>query len=231
MSKPWLTNWIVSLHVKAMRQRLIDNGHVEDVDAFEDAVRGDADAKRWEGAELGTAVHAAIEDVIRDGALPPEHDVSYPYVKQWLAWREEFQPRLSQIEVTLWSRRFGYAGTIDALAHFGDHAVLLDWKSGKRVYADYSLQLAAYARCDEMILPLVDDPDPLTPEHWAAEPLPEITGAYVVHLQPDDYSMVPVDISDTVFGYFTALLDLMPWDKRDSKRVVGRRIRPDEVAS
>jgi hypothetical protein len=50
--------------------------------------------------------------------------------------------RFCEVPLVSGTHRFG--GTPDAVGEFDAKLVLLDWKTGNSVYADYLLQLAAY---------------------------------------------------------------------------------------
>jgi hypothetical protein len=97
----------------------------------------------------------------------------------------------------VYSRRYGYAGTFDAIATLpGLGLVLLDVKTGRRVYPEACLQLAAYAACE-----FVGDPDGRT-EH----PMPQVDTGAVLHLQPSGYRLIHVPVGRAVFEAFLAAL-------------------------
>ena len=94
-------------------------------------------------------------------------------------------------------RRFGYAGTFDAIATLpGVGVVLLDVKTGNRVYPEVCLQLAAFAAAE-----FIGDPDGVT-----EQPLPEVHAGAVLHLQPGGYRLLPVPIGGAVLEAFLAAL-------------------------
>src|SRR6266508_1077439 len=100
-------------------------------------------------------------------------------------------------ERTVYSRRYGYAGTFDLLATLpGLGVVLLDVKTGNRVYPEVCLQLAAYAAGD-----FIGDPDGTT-----ERPLPTIHAGAVLHLRPGGYHLLPIPISRAVLEAFLAAL-------------------------
>jgi hypothetical protein len=73
--------------------------------------------------------------------------------------------------------------------------VLLDVKTGKRVYPEAALQLAAYAAAD-----FLGRPD------GTEQPLPAIEAGAVLHLRPGGYQLVPVPIGRAVLEAFLAAL-------------------------
>src|SRR4029453_3802172 len=94
---------------------------------------------------------------------PPPHAESYlSGLDRFLA---DHTPGFLAAEQTVYSRRYGYAGTFDLLATLPGHGlVLVDVKTGNRVYPEVCLQLAAYAPAD-----FIGQPDPIT-----EQPLPAI---------------------------------------------------------
>jgi hypothetical protein len=74
--------------------------------------------------------------------------------------------------------------------------VLLDVKTGNRVYPEVCLQLAAYAAAD-----FIGDPDGTT-----EQPLPAIHAGAVLHLRPGGYQLLAIPISRAVLEAFLAAL-------------------------
>jgi len=60
--------------------------------------------------------------------------------------------------------------------------ILCDYKTGKDIYPEVAKQMVAYRTME-----FIGMPDGVT-----EEPMPEVEATYVVHLMPNDYSMVPV---------------------------------------
>ena len=96
--------------------------------------------------DRGRAVHSATqfddEGDLNDADLPP---YLLPYVQAWRRFRAEtgFVPLL--IELKVFSKRYGYAGTLDRVGLMGDEQVVLDIKSGA-VHPATALQTAAYGK-------------------------------------------------------------------------------------
>lgn len=64
----------------------------------------------------------------------------------------------------------------------------------------------------------------------AQVPLPKMDAAAVLHLRPGGWNLVPVQTSDEAFTVFLALKEVMEWEKRLSKAVIGKPIRHEEAA-
>jgi hypothetical protein len=154
-------------------------------------------ARRDAAAELGDLVHAAVEATASGRARPTLLPQAEPYLAGFDRFLADRRPVFLAAERTVYSRRYGYAGTFDAIASLPGHGVvLLDVKTGHRLYPEACLQLAAYAAAD-----FVADPDAVT-EH----PLPELHAGVVLHLRPGGYRLVPVPIGPAVLEGFLAAL-------------------------
>lgn len=100
--------------------------------------------------EIGSQAHALIEWTLRaklcqqPGPTPAISDKAlwaFSVFEKW-AKRVNLVPIL--IEQTVYSTTHGYAGTMDLLAEVEGKLTLIDWKTGKAVYAEAHLQNAAY---------------------------------------------------------------------------------------
>lgn len=104
------------------------------------------DQLKDEAADLGTRAHAFIDKIIHGcepDAIPPEIEAPVKAFKDW--WKG------SGIELVLGdtkvaSRTHGYGGSLDALGRRDGKFIILDWKTSSGVYAEYALQVAAYAQ-------------------------------------------------------------------------------------
>lgn len=103
-----------------------------------------------QAADIGSQVHAKIEWRIRSelgqkvGPEPALLDAAlwgYMAFEDW--WkREELVPLW--MEQTVYSTSGRYAGTADLIARKGLHLILVDFKTGKGIYPEYKMQVAAY---------------------------------------------------------------------------------------
>jgi hypothetical protein len=152
---------------------------------------------RDQAAGLGDAVHAAVEAHATGRPRPELPAEAVPYLEGFDRFAAEHRPGFLLAERTVYSRRYGYAGTFDAICTLpGLGVVLLDVKTGRRVYPEACLQLAAYAAADFM-----GDPDRRT-----ERPLPELHAGAVLHLRPGGYRLIPVPVGRAVFEAFLAAL-------------------------
>lgn len=229
LDKPALRYWVG----KQVAQYAVDERNVwlpvaeKDPKAAFDLIKGSPWRTQESSAALGSAVHAAVEARILGENVDVESlsaDVQ-PFVKSYLNFEEIFQPQYEMSEATVLSYKYGYAGTIDAIATFNRPDLglvgryLIDWKTGKSgPYPDAALQLAAYRHADVVLLP-----------NGTEAPLPETDGAIVVKIRPRSYEVHPADVTDETFKYFRHLQMAFKWVHDASKTVLGSPIRPVAV--
>jgi len=119
--------------------------------------REESDRLKVEGGDIGRMVHAAGLRLFRGegygsyewsqlGAPTPEDERVRNAVAALDLLRRERNLVPMAAEAFVWSRDYGYAGTLDLAADNGDGTVdLYDWKTSGALYPEVWLQLAAYA--------------------------------------------------------------------------------------
>lgn len=126
-------------------------------------------------------------------------------------------------ETPLASLRYSYGGTADCWATIGNRdgiRALIDIKTGKGVYEEVALQLAAYRYAD------IWQPDSDTEEE-----LPEVDEVYVAHVLADDVRLLPVTVDLRTFRQFLYVMQTDRWisQVRDESPV-GYPLTPPEAA-
>ena len=104
--------------------------------------------KKEEAADIGTQAHQWIERVLRweqDRTKKPEAPEVRRCCEAALAFLDASKLRHVSTEQRIYSRRYGYAGTLDKIALLAGRHVVLDWKTGSGIWPEHRLQTAAYA--------------------------------------------------------------------------------------
>ena len=196
----------------------------KDPKAAFDMIKGAPWRTQESTANLGSAVHAAVEARIlgSEVAIDSLDTEVQPFVQSFLNFEKVFEPKWEMSEATVLSYRHGYAGTIDTIATFNKPELglvgryLIDWKTGKTgPYPEAALQLAAYGHADVVLLP-----------NGTETELPKTVGAIVVKLRPRSYKVHPVDASENTFKYFRHLQMAFKWQHEAGKEVIGNAINP-----
>jgi hypothetical protein len=153
LDKPQLTRWKMREVAKAAIAIPRPQGD-EPVERFADRAIEAAMSQVGEAADLGSRIHAAIENLMRGGAEEPSEELR-PYVKPVLEWMRQVGVKVTHSEIVLVNAVHGFAGRVDALFTWGDafgKMGILDFKTKKtkegekvEAYDEHTLQLAAYA--------------------------------------------------------------------------------------
>lgn len=152
----------------------------------------------------GTQIHDMAAHLVAGESVevPPEHLGSVQAVARFL---DEYRVETVAAERPVVHTAHGWAGTFDLLAGIDGTLWLIDWKTGKGVYSEVALQLAAYAHATHW-----QTPDGTLAE-WTP---PERCGA--VHITADSATLYPVDASDATYLTFRYCQQVAAWAMRAS---------------
>lgn len=109
------------------------------------------------GADIGTVIHQMIDYRIKGIEFSIEDEVSVLLpedqgkAKNWylafLKWEAEAKPEWLENEKIVYSKKYGYVGTFDAIARIDWKIYLVDFKSASGFYEfSHRLQTSAYAK-------------------------------------------------------------------------------------
>lgn len=188
-----------------------------------DSLRIRPDIYTKERGTIGDLIHSSIEDYIRWNRRPLTRN---PLVEEALdkfeMFVEDWKPEFLHTEATVYSRKYGYAGTPDDIIKINDIPIIIDLKSGKGVWNEAALQMSAYKNADFIG---INDTE---------IPLPDIQGAAVLHLFPESeaYEFIPVYIGDEVFEQFLRAHETYKFNYKTAPdiRLIFRHITPVKAA-
>jgi hypothetical protein len=145
---------------------------------------------------VGDIVHEWVDAYIKGEhrGMADQPRAAQGMVRAFLKFAETYNPEWFRSEFTVWSESYQYAGTADWAAKIHGWLVLGDTKTGKSVYSDTVLQLAALANADFI---LEDDGTEVE--------LPRFDRFAVLHLRPTYYELLPFIHIPEAFEAFKAL--------------------------
>lgn len=207
--------------------KMVAEGAVEFADQLPAMIAADRDgairflkglpyATRDKAADLGTLVHEAAEAHALGKPMPPVPDEVRPYLTAFERFLADFQPEILATEASVYNRTEHYAGTLDMIARLTlplaeDPAVfILDAKSGKGVYPEVGLQLAAYRNAEFIGLP-----------DGSEKEMPAVDGALALHLTVNGYRLLEIRCDDEVYRSFLYAREVFRWQEETSKTVIG----------
>lgn len=105
-----------------------------------------------EALDIGNDSHKWIEDYITFGhaCTDPGHHIFNP-TKAFLKWVEDIEPDWKDAERKIYCDKFKYAGTVDAVAKINGRVCVIDFKTSRKIYKPYHLQVTAYAQAIKRI--------------------------------------------------------------------------------
>lgn len=243
LDKPALVYWAADETAKAAVERQDIWRPMADADpaeAVEWLKKSRFRRKGKSDAELGSAIHAAVEGWVISGVRPSVDDPEMePFLDRVGEWLDEFQPSWQASEVTVYHPQWGYAGTSDGFLTVDGTRFIIDFKTSRksvdgygkvrRPYPEVALQLAAYRYAE---LAAVWRPRRfehfrrryylLSPEEQAlAVPVPEVDGALAIHVTPEHCHAWPVRADDAVFDAFLYVVEAARWQFGLSKTVLA----------
>jgi hypothetical protein len=212
LDKPGLRKWAAS----SVAEYVAD--HRDAIEHLYDAGRGPMVAalketpwqKRDDAATRGNVLHDYAEALLNDQdvIVADEH---VAVIEAALQFMDDWKVRPVSVEQACASREHRYAGTWDLVADVTDpdtgveRRAILDWKSGKRIYAGACFQMNAYAFSEFYGA----DPDTEKPTAELG-----VEAAYGVHIRADGYDVHEVRFGRDVYDEFLVIRKAFDINKR-----------------
>lgn len=168
-------------------------------------------------AAIGDIVHSMIERKVKNENAPSHDEVTTAHHtvramwQSFLKFEERYKPQYTGSEWTVWSDTYGYAGTMDLSFNVAGFHVLCDAKTGKNVYPETAMQLAAGAFADVVI----------GADGNEVGAVPKYDKYAILHLRPRSATLVPVDNIPAAWEAFKALKLVFDWDVEMSGQTLG----------
>lgn len=110
--------------------------------------------KKQEAATIGTQVHDWVEQFIKakskkDYPEEPKDPAVYNGVSAFLKWVDEYNVKFITSEKIVYSKKYNYAGIMDAEAIIKKKLSVIDFKTSKAIYPEFRFQVAAYQAASE----------------------------------------------------------------------------------
>lgn len=151
----WAVNLMKDYLIINLEKLLEDNVGDETLKLIEAASQQHRIKKETAG-NIGTEVHRWIEVFIKDtegvGKHPlPKDPKVYNGVSAFLKWVDEHKVKFISSEKQIYSKKYHYAGIMDAEAKIGGKTCVIDFKTSSGIYPAHRFQAAAYqAAMEEM---------------------------------------------------------------------------------
>jgi len=110
--------------------------------------------KKQKAADVGTQVHAWVEAFIKakskkDWPKIPKDPQVFNGITAFLKWVDEYEVKFVSSEKLIYSKKYKYAGIMDAEAVIKRKLCVIDFKTGKAFYPEMRFQVSAYQAAAE----------------------------------------------------------------------------------
>lgn len=195
-------------------QQLVENGQHK---AAVDLIKGAPWRERDAAADVGTAVHRAVEALTLGRPMPAYPAEVAGHMEQFEQFLAAFKPEFELAEATLYHRGHKWAGTLDGIMTIGGKRTIFDIKTsnegrqGHGIYPEVGLQLAAYNHAEFIGMPDGSEA-PMTPcEEGAA-----------LWLRPDKWALIPVRVDGSVYESFRYVIEAFRFQTDIAPTVLGK---------
>lgn len=203
LDKPALPRWaakMVAENAWKMRHSLVEMGEAECIDVL----KGSPWRKSNRAADRGTTVHDYLHAAAESVELVELEGEAAAYKVGADDFLDRYKPQFVRTEFTVFGD--GYAGTADFMAVICGRLVIGDYKTGKDLYPEVALQLAAIRHATSIT----------TVDSEGVEPMPDVDGCVAVLITPQRARVHWVDAGAGAFRAFVACRDAWLWQKAGS---------------
>jgi hypothetical protein len=140
----------------------------------------------------GTKLHEASEHLEVHGPGGTVDDDAKPFFDAYVNWADRAKPEILASEMTVVSRKWGHAGTLDNLMKFGPDSelpealehlrgkvLLVDKKTSKSISFEHGWQVNGYSLCETAVMPEGD-------EISVSEKYGQIDSGLILHIRPEN---------------------------------------------
>ena len=155
----YLTKWAANEGAAWFKRNAQRGWNLNDEEDVEKIVQGIANAHiviSRTALDIGKVVHGYIEEAIEwslgelsDMPEMPENEAAVNSIQAFGEWVRENDVEWVATEERIYSKKYKYAGTVDAVAMIDDKFSVIDFKTSKQIYKSYKLQVYAYKQAIE----------------------------------------------------------------------------------
>jgi hypothetical protein len=198
IAKPALARWAARI---AAEYTVKNWSSLAEMDSWQrlELIRYAHDLEREKASDLGSEVHSVI-DAWAKGEPHENSKETSGYLNSFIGFMFAYKPEWLVTEGTVWSGEHAYAGTFDFIARIRGQVILGDFKTGRGVYPEAGLQVAALAHADHILHP-----------DGTQEELPAIEGLAVVHVRPRSWHYVSIEHDPGNWQCFLACREVYRW--------------------
>jgi len=142
-----LMQWAVNEAIDYLRERIKPGLPLDEIQLKEALYGASIQHKvfKRKAGDLGTLIHGWIESYIKGEKPPmPINEAMKNGVNAFLSWMEKNEVKFLSSERKIYSRKYKFAGTLDAEGTIGGKSAIIDFKTSNAIYDEMRYQVAAY---------------------------------------------------------------------------------------
>jgi hypothetical protein len=141
MDKPALAPWAANCACDYILQHRED----DDLESLVSKARKEWRNVKDKAADIGSEIHSWVSSWIKGDKLDvPNDEMIANGITAFLKWQKEHKAKWLESEAMVYSKKYHYAGILDAVAVIDGKTYLVDFKSSKGIYPEMLLQVSGY---------------------------------------------------------------------------------------
>ena len=156
INKPALISWAANMAAESFKEA-VQAGVIYDelqLQEIYNNLRTAHRKKKTDAADIGSFTHKWVEDWIKGKKPePPVNENLRESTERFLKWQKEHSVKFLSSEQVIYSKKYGYTGTLDFICRYEDKLILGDLKTSNGVWPEMWLQTAAYRQAREEEFP------------------------------------------------------------------------------
>lgn len=231
-----ILNNVPKPHLKVWAQRLVAEAAVENWPEVGNLAEANPEAAvAWlkkapdrvtaHAAKVGHIAHSYFEELALGNTIGRVDPELQPFVDHFKDYLDVMQPEFLLLEEGVWSEKYNYAGTFDAVVRYNQPNILMgdvplvgvSWQDNKTtrsgLYPEVGLQLAAYRFAEYLVRPdgtFVDN----RPGDFAT----------ALHVRPEGWELVPVSAGQAELDVFYHLRAVTEYSMVHSRTIIQPRV-------
>lgn len=154
IAKPQLIYWASNMCADSIKTQLSPGVAYDELqlEAIIETGRKAHTQRKVEAGTIGTFVHRWVEDYIKgENPARPVNNQLAVAVDKFMGWVEAHKVKFLLSEQQVYSRKYGYTGTLDFICQVDGKLYLGDLKTSSGIYPEFMIQTSAYrfARSEE----------------------------------------------------------------------------------
>lgn len=156
INKPALIAWAANMAADSFKEAMKAGVAYDELQINELYLnaKGAHRKKKTDAGDIGTFTHKWVEDWIK-GKAPeaPVNEGLRESTERFLKWQKEHDVKFLSSEQVIYSKKYGYTGTLDFICQYEGKLILGDLKTSNGIYPEMWLQTAAYRQAREEEFP------------------------------------------------------------------------------